>query len=135
MVWPVYPVYLSPSRRAAFWVQLAPATIRPKMQARLLRGSSIAIFLAGAFGVWYGFVMSFLVPGTLGEPYFTRDRILLGNVPLVGSFAALVAAGWMFFRSFSKPRFSLEQAIVYSIGGAAGLGWLYIVIGGLISQR
>lgn len=98
----------------------------------LLRVSGIVAFIAGTFGLWYGFVMSFLVPGTPGESYFQRDRILLGNLPLVGSLLALSAAGWMFFRSLSEPKITLERTITFCIGGAASLGFLYAVLGALI---
>ena len=101
----------------------------------LLRVSGIVMFIAGTFGLGYGFAMSFLVPGTLGESYFQRDRILLGNLPLVASVLALTAAGWIFFRSLSEPKITLERAITYCIGGAVGLGFLYAVIGALIYQR
>jgi hypothetical protein len=107
----------------------------PMRRTVLLRVSAIVTFIAGTFGLWYGFAMSFLVPGTPGESYFQRDRILLGNSPLVGSMLALAAAGWMIFRSFSEPKITLERAITYCIGGAVGLGFLYAVIGSLIYQR
>jgi hypothetical protein len=106
------------------------------MQSRLLlRVSGILTFVAGTVGLWYGFAMSFLVPGIPGEPYFQRDRVLLGNLPLLGSVIALAAAGWMFFRSVSEPKITLERAITYCIGGATGLGFLYAIIGALIYQR
>lgn len=86
--------------------------LKEPMRSRvLLRVSGIVIFIAGTFGLWYGFAMSFLVHGTPGESYFQKDRILLGNLPLVGSMLALTAAGWMFFRSFSEPKITLERAI------------------------
>jgi len=107
----------------------------PMRRKVLLRVSAIVTFIAGTVGLWYGFAMSFLVPGTPGESYFQRDRILLGNLPLVGSMLALAAAGWMIFRSFSEPKITLERAITYCIGGAVGLGFLYAVIGSLIYQR
>jgi hypothetical protein len=94
----------------------------------------VAIFIAATFGLWYGFVMSFLVPGMPGEPYFQRDRVLLGNVPLVTSVLALCAAGW-FFRSALKSKITLSEAIICCIGSAAGLGFLFFVIGAAIHQR
>ncbi|MGA2882579.1 MAG: hypothetical protein ABSG13_26800 [Bryobacteraceae bacterium] len=78
--------------------------------------------------------MSFLVPGIPGEPYFQRDRLLRGNVPLVASVLALCAAGWLFFRSAPKPKITLSEAIAYCIGGAAVLGFLFYLIGAAIYQ-
>ena len=107
------------------------------MQRKLiLRVTCVLTFVAGTVGLWYGFAASFLVPGNhLGEPYFQRDRVLLGNLPLLGSVLALAAAGWMLFRSLSEPKITLGQAITYCIAGAAGLGFLYAVIGALIFQH
>ena len=107
----------------------------PMWSRALLRASGIVAFIAGTLGLWYGFAMSLLVPGTPGESYFQRDRILLGNLPFVGSVLALAAAGWMFFRSLSEPKITLEQAIAYCIGAAMGLDFLCFVIGALIYQR
>ena len=100
----------------------------------LLRLLGILTFIAGAVGLWYGFAMSFLVPERPGEPYFQRDRVLLGNLPLLGSVLALSAAGWLLFRSLSEPKITLERAITYCIGGAVALGFLYAVIGALITH-
>jgi hypothetical protein len=94
----------------------------------------LALFIAATFGLWYGFAMSFLVPGIPGAPYFQRQRVLLGNVPLVASMLALCAAGW-FFRSAIKSKITLSEAIIYCIGVAAGLGFLFFVIGAAIHQR
>jgi biotin transporter BioY len=91
--------------------------------------------LAGTAGLYYGFVMSFLVPGILGEPYFQRQRVLLGNIPLAVSVLALCGAGWLFFTSLREPRFTLGQTIACCIGGAAGLWVLLAIIGALIYQR
>lgn len=55
----------------------------------LLRASGVVTFIAATFGLWYGFAMSFLVPGIPDEPYFQRNRVLLGNIPLVASVLAL----------------------------------------------
>ena len=63
--------------------------------------------------------MSFLVPGAPGEPYFQRDRVLLGNVPLVASLLSLSAAGWLFFRSASDPKITLEKSITYCVMGVS----------------
>lgn len=94
----------------------------------------VAIFMAATFGLWYSFAMSFLVPGIPGEPYFQRDRVLLGNVPLLASLRGLCVAGW-FLRSALKSKITLSEAIIYCMGGAAGLGFLFFVIGAAIHQR
>ena len=94
----------------------------------------IVMFMAGTFGLWYGFAMSFLMPGNPGEAYFQKDRFLLGNLPLLGLPLVLSAAGWMVFHSLSEPRITLGQAINYSIVGAAGLGLVYAVFCALIYQ-
>ncbi len=101
----------------------------------LLRASGILAFVAGTVGLWFGFGMSFLVPGIPGEPYFQRQRVLYGNLPLLASALALCAAGWLFFRSESERKITLDQAITYCILGAAGLGFLSFLIGALINQR
>ena len=95
----------------------------------------VAIFIAATFGLWYGFAMSFLVPGIPGEPYFQQDRVLLGNVPLVASMLALCAVGWL-LRSALKSKITLSEAIIYlCLGSAAGLGFLFFVIDTAIHQR
>jgi hypothetical protein len=99
----------------------------------LMRLSAILAFIVGTFGLWYGFAMSFLIPGVPGEPYFQRDRVLFGNVPLLVSLIALSVAGWLFVLSISEPKITLEQAIAYCIGGAVGLGFLSAVFGSLIA--
>jgi len=100
-----------------------------------LRATATSLFIGATFGLWYGFAMSFLVPGIPGEPYFQRDRVLLGNVPLVASVLALCAAGWLFFRSASDPKVTLEKTITYCVAGAAGLLFLLAVIGSVIHKR
>jgi hypothetical protein len=88
------------------------------MQSRLLlKVSGIVTFVAGTFGLWYGFAMSFLVPGIPEEPYFKRDRVLLGNLPLLGSVLALAAAGWMSSVLFLSRRSLLrEQSLIAYVG-------------------
>jgi hypothetical protein len=78
--------------------------------------------------------MSFLVPGFPGEPYFQRDRILLGYLPLAGSLLGLAAAGWMFFNSLSQPKITLEKTITGCIGLATALGFLYALVLSLLYQ-
>jgi biotin transporter BioY len=104
-------------------------------RALLLRASGVVTFIAATFGLWYGFAMSFLVPGIPGEPYFQRNRVLLGNVPLVASVLALCAAGWLIFRATSEPKITVEKTITYCVAGAAGLCFLFAVIGSAIYQR
>jgi hypothetical protein len=101
----------------------------------LLKACGVLAFIAGALGLWYGFAMSFLVPGAPGEPYFQKNRMLLGNVPLLASLLMLSAAGWLFLRSVTRPKLTLGQAITYCVGSAAGLGFVFAVIGALIYQR
>jgi hypothetical protein len=104
-------------------------------RALLLRSFGIVIFIAATFGLWYGFAMSFLVPSLPGEPYFQRNRVLLGNIPLLAAVLALCAAGWLFFRSASEPKITLGETIACSVAGAAGLCFLFVVIGSAIYQR
>ena len=100
----------------------------------LLTISGVLAFIVGTTGLWYGFATSFLVPGTLGERYF-QSRVWPGNVSLLASLLALAAAGWLLRRSAPDSKITIVQAISYSIGGAAGLGVLFAVVGALINQR
>jgi len=70
-----------------------------------------------------------------GEPYFQKERVLLGNLPLLASLTALSEAGWLLVRSLSEPKISLERAIAYCMGGAVGLGFLFAILGLLLNQR
>jgi hypothetical protein len=104
-------------------------------RALLLRSLGVVTFVAATFGLWHGFAMSFLVPHLPGEPYFQRNRVLLGNIPLLAAVLALCSAGWLFFRSASEPKITLGETIAYSVVGAAGLCFLFFVIGSAIHQR
>lgn len=46
----------------------------PTRNRVLLKAGGVLAFIAGAYDLWYGFVMSFLVPGAPGEAYFQKDQ-------------------------------------------------------------
>jgi hypothetical protein len=75
------------------------------------------------------------VPGIPGEPYFQKNRVLLGTLPLLPAMIMLCVAGWLVFRSAPEPKWSLEKTVIYCIGSAVGLIFLFVVIGALIYQR
>jgi uncharacterized membrane protein YidH (DUF202 family) len=75
-------------------------------------------FLAGTFALSYGFAETFLVPGTPGETFFQRDRVLFGLLPLAIAISILCLAGWFFARASSNPKRRLSDTITCCIGGA-----------------
>jgi hypothetical protein len=106
------------------------------MRDRILFGSAAAVaFLFGTVALWYGFAMSFLVPGTPGAAYFQKDRVLLGNLPLAASPAVLCAASWMATRALQKPSIRLRTATLYSVASAAALLIVFLRIGALVHLR
>jgi hypothetical protein len=96
-----------------------------------LKASGVLAFLIGTAALYYGFAMTFLVPGAPGEAFFQKDRVLLGMLPLCAAVLTLCLAGWLLFHSASNPKRHLSDMIVYCIGGAIGAIWLSFIIGAI----
>jgi uncharacterized membrane protein len=86
------------------------------------------MFLAGTFALSYGFAETFLVPGTPGETFFQKDRVLFGLLPLATAILILCLAGWLFTRASTNPKRRLSDTITYCIGGAVITIWALIII-------
>jgi hypothetical protein len=99
-----------------------------------LKVAGTLVLLVGSAALYYGFVMTFLVPGNLGESFFQRNRVLLGMLPLCAGFLELCWAGWLFFRSVPYPKRHLLDMIVYCIGGAIGAIWVFLILGALYQR-
>jgi hypothetical protein len=100
----------------------------------VLRLTTVLLWVLGTVALYFGFAMSFLVPGLPGEPYFQKDRILLGNLPLAVSVILLCIAAWL-FRSWTKSKVSLDTAVMYSIGAAVVSLLLFAMVGAAVYQR
>lgn len=98
------------------------------------RCTGAVAFLAGVFAFYYGFVMTFLVPGTPGEGLFEKCRVLLGVLPLTAGLLSLCAAGWLLFRSFPRQRLSLSDSIALCIGTAAGIILFLFLMAGVFAR-
>ena len=103
---------------------------------RVLAG--VVAFLVGTGFFSYGGVMTFMVPGEIGESLFSMDRLLFGILPLLTGIAILILAGWFLFRSnlFAKTSQRPRQidVVAVCIVGAIGTIWLFFLIGSLLSQ-
>ncbi|MCE5306678.1 MAG: hypothetical protein LLG20_03460 [Acidobacteriales bacterium] len=100
-----------------------------------LRVTGVVAFLAGTVALSYGFAMSFLVPGTPGEGFFVRERVIFGVFPLLAALVTLGLSGWLFFRSVPNPRHNLSDVIAYCIGGALGAIFLFFIVGGIFHEH
>jgi hypothetical protein len=87
---------------------------------------------------YYGGVMTFLVPGDIGESFFQKDRLLFGILPFLLGIGILVLAGWFLYRSnlFAKasPRPRLIDVAAVCIVRAIGTIWQFFLIGSLLSK-
>src|ERR1035441_3387398 len=93
-----------------------------------LKAAAVVAFLIGTGVLYFGFTMTFLVPGMLGEPFFQKDRVLLGMLPLLAALLLLCSAGWLLFRSVSTPKRNLSDMIAYCFGAAIGMIFLFFII-------
>lgn len=99
----------------------------------------VITFIIGTIAFYFGGMMTFFVPGDPGEPFFQKDRVLRGILPLLGAISILSLAGWFFLRSVrgngtaSGP--GLPTMIAYCILGAIGAFWLFFMAIALISYR
>ena len=102
-----------------------------RAQMLWLKAAAVFAFLIGTAALYFGVVMTFLLPGSPGESFFQKDRILLGMLPLGGAVVALCTAGVLLFRSASNPKRSLSDMIAYCIGGAIATIWLFFILGAI----
>jgi uncharacterized BrkB/YihY/UPF0761 family membrane protein len=102
-----------------------------RKQSLWLRIAGVLAFLAGMVALYVGFLMTFLVPGTPGEGFFVKERIILGMLPLLAALVAVCLSGFLFFRSVPNPRRHLSDVIVYCICGAIGVIFLFCITDGI----
>jgi hypothetical protein len=95
-----------------------------------LRVGGGVVFAIGTASLCMGFVNSFLIPELPGESYFQRDRLLLGNLPLLAALPALILAGSLFHCS-SAIRRHRSDVVMYCIGAAIGIIFLLFIAGGI----
>jgi uncharacterized BrkB/YihY/UPF0761 family membrane protein len=105
-----------------------------RKQGLWLKIAGVLAFLAGMVALYFGFLMTFLVPGTPGEGFFVKERVILGILPLLAALVALCLSGWLFFRSVPNPRRHLSDVIAYCIGGAIGAIFLFCIVGGIYQR-
>lgn len=100
-----------------------------------LRAAAVSAFLLGTVALAFGFAMSFLVPGTPGDHYFQRNRVLFGNLPLLAAILMLFLSGWLLHRSVPESKRNLPDTIACCIGGSVGLICVFAMVGALVHQR
>jgi hypothetical protein len=89
-----------------------------------MKAALVVLFLMGCFSLYYGGTMLLLVPGSPGEVFLNRDRILYGGIPLVVGVGAVMIAGQLWGRANSsglRRRFGASAAVV--------VGTLVVVVG------
>jgi len=101
--------------------------------------AGIFTLVIGTAAFYYGATMTFLVPGTPGESFFQKDRVIFGILPLLAALAILSLAGWLFLRSVKGSAVSksttLPTMIAYCILGAIGALWLCFIAVAIINHQ
>ena len=101
-----------------------------KAQSLQLKALGSLIFAVGTVALYYGFVMTFMVPGVPGE-FLSARRMLYGLAPLVAAIFLLCLAGNVFCRSSPNPKRRLSDVVWYCIGGAMLAVFLFCILAGL----
>ena len=101
--------------------------------------AGVAAFVLGTFALAYGWAMTFMVPGEMGESFFSRNRLLLGPAPLLLGIAILGAAGLCVRRALRSSESvdgpSLAVTVGYCVFGSIAAIFLFAVVGSFIYQR
>jgi hypothetical protein len=113
--------------------------IRPmttiSLRTLVLRGISATAALAGLFGLYYGMVMSFLVPGYPGESFFTVSRFTYGVLPLLTGVVLVFFAAWIWKCTTETDFPVVVKRFFIGAFGALALFWTVLIIIAKVTGR
>lgn len=98
-------------------------------QLMVTRVTTVLLFGAACFLLYYGGTMLLFVPGYPGEGFFVAGRLLYGVLPFVAGLALLVGVGWL--RTRRNASSGLWRSVGRTYSWAAGfvvLFWIALMI-------
>ena len=89
------------------------------MQLSILRAARFALLTVASITLYYGLGMLLLVPGDPGGPYWVRERVIYGVLPLSAGALSLAAASCVTILCYPglDPVSLIKRNLLYAVVG------------------